>query len=170
MADGVDQTGLLRERHELGRADRPAHGMVPAQQRLEADHPTRVQLDERLVVEIELVGVEGALEVGLQLQPGQRGGVHLRLEQLVAVAALLLRLVHRHVRVAQQLTGGLARSPEDDADARLGQHLGAAQCERRRDRVEDPRRHSSRALDAVRLLEHERELVAAEARRRVRAA
>jgi hypothetical protein len=49
-ADGVDQSGLLRNRDELGRRDHAALGMRPTHQRLEAgDAPAR-KIDQRLVL------------------------------------------------------------------------------------------------------------------------
>ena len=54
-ADRDDQPGLLGERDELRRAaSRPQLGVVPADERLEAEDRAGVQLDQRLVVDDEL--------------------------------------------------------------------------------------------------------------------
>ena len=54
FADRHDQADFLGERDELVGRDQPALGMVPAQQRLEAGDLAGLQVDERLVVELEL--------------------------------------------------------------------------------------------------------------------
>ena len=61
-----------------------------------------LELDHGLVVQDELLVLERALQVGLQLQAPQRGVVHRGLEDLVATLALLLRHVHRDVGVAHE--------------------------------------------------------------------
>jgi hypothetical protein len=71
-ADRHDQAGLLGERDELERRHEPALGVVPAHERLDAGDPAVVELDDRLVVELELAVLERALQVGLELEPRER--------------------------------------------------------------------------------------------------
>ena len=78
--DRDDQAGLLGERDELPRRDQPALGVAPAQQRLDAEDAAVLEPHERLVVQLELLGGDGALQVGAQLEPGEHTLVHLRLE------------------------------------------------------------------------------------------
>ena len=65
LAERHDQPGLLGERNELGRRDHAALGMVPAQQRLEAADLVALEVDERLVVELELAVGERLAQVEL---------------------------------------------------------------------------------------------------------
>ena len=66
---------------------------------------------DRLVVQLELAGVDRALEVRAQLEAGEHVGVHRGLEQPVAALAVALGGVHRRVGVADQLLGACACRP-----------------------------------------------------------
>ena len=81
-ADRDDQAGLLGEGDEVARADEPALGVLPAQQRLDAaiTRPSE-QPHDRLVVQLELAALECALQVGPQLEAREHARVHLGLEQ-----------------------------------------------------------------------------------------
>ena len=104
-ADGDDQAGLLGERDEVERRDRPARRVHPAEQRLDAVVGTLVEANDRLVVDLELVQLEGALQLGLELEPLDHALVHRRLEHAIAALAVALGHVHRDVGVPQQLLG-----------------------------------------------------------------
>ena len=65
FADRDDRTGALRELEELAGTEQPALRMLPAQQRLDADGAAGRDLDDRLVVEAQLVTVERMRERGL---------------------------------------------------------------------------------------------------------
>ncbi len=137
-----DEPGLLRDRDELGRREQPTARMVPPDERLEAEGPARAEVDDRLVVEDELAALERPPQVGLELESGDRGGMHRRLEDLVAAAVDALRGVHRDVGVAQQLgradgigigDGDPDAGPDDELrpvdDHRLGER--SSRCARR---------------------------------------
>ena len=85
--------------------------MLPAHERFEPFDLAGLQDDDGLVVQDELVAVDRALEVGLQLEPAQRGVVHRRFEHLVATLARFLRHVHRDVR---RCAAALRRLPGPD--------------------------------------------------------
>ena len=104
-ADRLDQAALLGDRDELARVEQAALGMVPAHQRLEADDLAAAQRDDRLVVELELVAVERVAQLALDLEAAHGPRPHLRVEDLAAAAAALLRPVHRGVGVADQQLG-----------------------------------------------------------------
>src|SRR3954452_3764739 len=119
-ADRHDEAHLLGERDELVRRDEAALRVAPAQQRLDAGGAAVGEPDDRLVVKLELIGGERALEVGAQLETREDALVHGRLEQAVAALAVALGDVHRRVGVADELLGvgrGLAL---DDRDAHAG--------------------------------------------------
>jgi hypothetical protein len=107
-----------------------------------------------------------------QRESRQRAGVQLALEDLVAVLPGLLRHVHGHVRVAEQLIGSAPRVGElvghSDADARADEDLLALEVERSLERREDPHGDVGRAKSLTAVLEEDRELVASEPCRRVR--
>ena len=145
LADRLDQAGLLGERDEVERGHEPAVGVLPADQRLDADHRHAVaarlqrgvracQVDDRLVVEDELVPVDGLAQAGDHLEPLLdglgAGGEHPRGRR-----AGLLRLVVRRVGVLEE-HARLVRVEREDADARTGAHeqLGAVDRERARER------------------------------------
>ena len=164
-ADRHDQPGLLGERDELVGADHPALRVVPAQQRLDAADRPVAQPDHRLVVELQLVGDQRALQVGAQLQPLQDALVHLGLEQAVAALAVALGDVHRGVGVADQLVGvGAAVLGRDrDAQRAADRQLLVRGGQRRGDGLHDALGGVGRLLHALDVLQQHGELVAAEA-------
>ena len=68
-ADGDDQVALLRDRDELAGVEEAPLGVVPAGERLHPDDPVGVELDLRLVVDLELACPHRRAEVGLELEP-----------------------------------------------------------------------------------------------------
>ncbi len=90
---------------------------VGCSQRTSASMPAMSprQIHDRLVAQGELAALQGAFEVGLELEPGQGLRLHLGLEDLVVALAVLLGHVHRRVGVAQQVVGvgeALAPAPQ----------------------------------------------------------
>ena len=79
--------------------------VLPAHQRLDADSRPLASSDDRLVVEHELLALDGALQVREQLEPLEHRCLHARFEDLVAALAVRLGDVHRDVGVAQQSVG-----------------------------------------------------------------
>ena len=143
----------------------PALRVLPADQRLDLADAAGLEIDDRLVVDAQLVALDGVAQVGLQLQPLHRLGVHARIEDGVAGLALRLGPVHRHVGIAQQVApGGRGRGAQRDADADAWR--------RPRGRPAGPARRA--LLDAVGdlrasaivvdVLQQDRELVAAQPR------
>ena len=90
--------------------------MLPAQQSLDPDHRHVRQVEDRLVVQEELVGADRRLQIHLELVAAVHGVVHLGLEEHVAVLAGLLGRVQGHVGVAEQLFGSCPARPARDAD------------------------------------------------------
>src|SRR3954452_5338291 len=89
---GAAQT--LGERDEVARRDQTALRVVPADERLDADHAAGLQVEHRLVVEDELVAADRPLQSRCQRHPADRlvraeaGGV---LDWAVALAPRLDR-------------------------------------------------------------------------------
>src|SRR5207245_7819229 len=65
--DRHDEAGVLRERNKLGRRNHAALGMLPAQQRLESDDRSGGEIHDRLVNEPQLVALNAATQIVLQL-------------------------------------------------------------------------------------------------------
>jgi hypothetical protein len=95
--------------------------------------------------------------------------VHRRLEQAVAALAVAVGDVHRRVGVAEQLVGvgGAAALDHRDAEARAQRQLLAAHGQRPGQAGEDALGRVGDLLCSLDVLEEDRELVAAEARRGV---
>ena len=125
-----DHARALRERYELDRRQQAARRVLPAHERLHADHAARGQRDLGLVVQDELVLVEGPAQLGQQRQALGRVGVALEVVGLDPRAGLL-GLVHGDVGAAQQRRDVVAvQGAQRDADARLEVDRDAAQLER----------------------------------------
>ena len=105
--DLEDAAGLLGDVDEVARRHAAALGVVPAHERLGGGHVARGELDDRLQLDDQLAALGRALEVLLEAVAAQDGGVHRRLEDLVALLAGVLGRVHGDVGVAQQLLGAV---------------------------------------------------------------
>ena len=86
---------------KLSGLDHPARRVLPAKQRLDAVVAALIEADDGLVVDLELVQLERALQLRLQLEPLDHALVHRRLEDAIAALAVALRHVHGDVGVAE---------------------------------------------------------------------
>ena len=71
LADPLDDAGLLGERDEVARGHQPALGTAPAHQRLDPRAGSRLEIDDRLVVELQLVAIDRAEQVRRQREGGR---------------------------------------------------------------------------------------------------
>ena len=71
-AEGQDQPVLLGQRDELVRRDEAAGRVAPADERLDAGDPARVELDDRLVVDRELAAADAPRELRARARGGRR--------------------------------------------------------------------------------------------------
>ena len=108
-AEGEDRAVLLGEADELGRVDRPARRVVPADERLDADDPAAGEDDDRLVGDGQVAPADASTELGGQRVALDDRAVHGRIEDLRPALAVRLGAVHRDVGVAQHLVD--RRSP-----------------------------------------------------------
>jgi hypothetical protein len=91
LSNGNDEPGFFSERDELVGAHRAALRVLPTQ---EGFHPGDVvahQGEHRLIVDPQLVALDGLPEVVLQLQALQGGRILAPVEDLVASLGLILR-------------------------------------------------------------------------------
>ena len=145
--------------------------MLPPKQRLHAVVRSAVEPDDWLEMNLELVQLECALQLGLELHPLDDAFVHLGLEQLVAAFVVALGHVHRDVGVTQELFGFGGAEPvsgQADPDACARIHLLALDFERGLQRRQGPPRHGGGLRGILDSVQEDRELVAAEACHRVR--
>ena len=100
---------------------------LPANQRLEADaHPGR-ERDDRLVVDLEGVGLDRVAQIAFEAEPIDRARVHVGVEQLVPRAASRLGVIHRRIGIAHHLFGiDVLHPAEGNADARRREHFASA--------------------------------------------
>ena len=161
--DRHDQAGVLGDRDErVGRHDTQL-GVVPAQQRLEADDAVGRQRHDRLVVQLELVGHQRMDQVGLQPQPLDRGGAHGRLVHHGPALAGRLGAVHRDVGVTQQRRRRGFGISHGDPDAGRDRHELGLDLDRHLECLQDPTGHLFRLVErAAALLDEDGELVGAQ--------
>jgi hypothetical protein len=100
-AERHDQPGALGGRDELGRRDQPAGRVLPADQRLDADHPAGARLDDRLVDDEELAGVQRAAQLAAEPGVADHRQLHAAVVAHPVGLAALLGRVHGDVGVAQ---------------------------------------------------------------------
>ena len=167
-AERHDQAGLLGDRQELAGQDQALLRVAPAQQGLEADHRLGGRPDLRLVVELELALGEAAPEVGLERLALPQLGVHLRLEEADAAQAQALGAAQREVGVLEEVVRVPAVGRDQhDADARAQDQGLLVDLEGLGQGVHEPPAERVGGTRLIRLLLHDRELVAADAGDRV---
>ena len=163
-ADGHDQAGVLGQGDELARHDQAPVGVVPADQRLEAQHLFARGIDARLEHDAKLAFLKRDSKVGFHQRALARRFVHLGREEAVAALAGGLGGVEREIGVAHQIirravviVGG------DDPDRRADRHHRPVDRVGPRQAVDDPLRQPREILLRRCLRNDDLELVAAEA-------
>jgi hypothetical protein len=121
--DGRDGSGLLGALDERVGIQQAPLGVAPSHEGLDRGDPPRPDLDDGLVVQLQLFrSSRQDREVGLERDPAEDVGQHLRVEDLETVLPGVLRLVQGHVRRPQQLVGlaaGLRHEGDADADGQV---------------------------------------------------
>src|SRR5438874_10825878 len=77
--------------------------MTPSQQRLEPVYTAREYVDERLVVELELLDHDRPAKIELQQAARLRPLIHLRFEEAMGAAPVHLGAIEREIGILQQL-------------------------------------------------------------------
>src|SRR6266508_275457 len=161
-ADRDQQAGLLGKGDEAARGQQPPGWVLPAHQRLQAGDPPAGKVNDRLLAKAELVAVQGAAQIGLQLGAVDDSGAHARVEDPKARSAVGLGLVHGHVGVTDQVERLGARPGDDDADAGVDLDVAAGHRDRRGQCLQQPLGGGERVGGAAGVLDQDDELVAAE--------
>ena len=168
LAQRHDQAALLGDADEFGWRDHAVLGMRPAHQRLDPDNAGAVDRDLRLEVQQQLVAGDGVAQILLDHALEMQRPVHLRLEEGIAVPALVLGLIERGVGEAQQraAVGAVTRSV-GDADRAADADGDAADLEGLSQRVEDALAERRAGVRRLHMGLDDAELVAAETGDRV---
>ena len=169
FADGDDQSGPFGGLQELAGEQQPAFRMVPPDQGFDADRATGRDVDDRLVVEDELVARQGVRQVLLEVHPITSRAPHLVVEELhLARRAMCLGVVHGRVGLAQERFCGndLVRDASH-ADAHRDVEHFALESEGLVEHGADPLRDPVERDQVADVFAQDHELVAAEARERV---
>jgi hypothetical protein len=82
--------------------------VTPPQQRLEARDLVALKIEQRLVMDFELMERERFAQVELKRGAALHARVHLWLEEAIGAAAVLLGAIERHVSLLEQLVGVIA--------------------------------------------------------------
>ena len=162
-AQFADQAGILGHGDEARGRNQALLGMGPAGQGLDADQGTGAQVDLRLVVEPQLVQLQGLAQLSLQ-QDALEGGVgHVLGIELVVVASPVLGAVHGGIGVLQQGLDRLAIAGID-ADAHAGGdiELMGAQPQRRGEGLDEAVGLEGGLLPGGQVFRQHHELIAAE--------
>ena len=164
-AKGDDRAGLLGVRDEAVGHQHAAGGVLPAGQRLAADHQAGAQVDHRLEPRPHLTALQREPQVVLHLEPLGGPQPHGLVEDLVAGPAVLLGAVHRRVGVADQQLGvdHLARRCQGNAHAGRDDQVPAVDLEGPAQLARDALHDRENLLLGGELLTDQDELVATEA-------
>jgi hypothetical protein len=103
MADRNDESSFFSDRYKPIGQDRPAIGVLPANQRLESGQPAALEFNYGLVLNEEFVSIDCAAEVGLELQKVHGAGVHAFIEYDVSCLTERLGLIHGGIGIAQEI-------------------------------------------------------------------
>src|SRR5579872_3984389 len=162
VAERDDQAGLFRQLDEMAGSQAPAGRMRPAHERLGTDDRARVELHDRLVVELEFLFLERALKLHPELQTVEHALVHTRLEALRVALSGALGHIHGGVGVSQEVVHRDGAVAVGDPDRGVDSELAAADVERRVQRLEQPRGDQVGIAVVIERLQQDGELVPAE--------
>ena len=155
------ETGPLCERDKHRRHHQSPGWMNPADEGFDAGDPPVAGIDDRLVRHPQFPARRCAAEVVLQGVPLNRQMLFAKVDDVVPGAPLALRLVHRSIRVPEDILGQLvARSREGDPDTGGDIHLGPAQEDRCRNRGADARGNEVHLCRFIEVVAQDHELVA----------
>jgi hypothetical protein len=163
-AEVDDRAGVLGQADELRRTEPAPRGMLPAHERLDAGDAATVELDDRLVVDLELAGLDRRRQVGTELEAVDRAAMELLLEDADRTDAALLRAVHRDVGVAQQVVDRSGAGVERHADGGRDREAAPVEVEVGAQHVGDALGDGERGALVRDVAEQHGELVAAQAR------
>jgi hypothetical protein len=133
-----NKAGMFGDRDKASRRDFALHRMDPSRQRLHADQPVAAAIDDRLIDDMQLTVFDRVAERAFEQFTAGEVGVHRRVVDAGAVAALVLGAIERHIGVAQNIAGVLDAAVDDgNADRSADIDAVPADDEWRADRREN---------------------------------
>ena len=161
---------LLGQGDEDARAHQPALDVRPTDQGLEALRVSRLEVDDRLIVELQLAPLDRPLEVRLELDSRHGAGVHLGVEERVVLGPAALCAHQGGPGVREHLLGlGVAAGRHHDAHVATGEDLASVvEADRHLEGRRDLLRSLLRVLRGLDALEEEAEHVGGQAGERHR--
>ena len=164
-AEGEDRAVLLGQADELGRIDRAAGRVVPADERLDADDAAGARARRSAGSGRQVAAADALAEIRRSARAARRSSCASSGRRLDPALAVRLGPVHRDVRVAQQLVGRLVAAAAGADRRRCSRR--SRRCpriaERQLEGRDDPPGHRQRLGDGRALDGQERELVATKA-------
>ncbi len=161
--DPVDQARVLEDRNEAVGRDQSVRGMPPAQQGLGADEFTALGVELRLVVNRELVVVDGPAQLRLEAEALPGLVVELLPVEGITVPPPLLDMIHGQIGLAQQFVMvRIVVGENGDPDTRRHMDRKVAKLERGGEFVDDPLRNRCRPLSVPGRMDDDGKLVATE--------
>ncbi len=145
---------------------------VGCRHRISASAPQitlRLGVDDRLIIKFQLVLLDGAAQLALELVPRAGGQAHFRIEEAISVSASGFGAIQSQVRHFHETIGiGRMLGREGNSDTRGNIHFIAFNIKRPRDHVDNSvcKRRCSLTLVIVPVLNN-REFVAAKTRQHV---
>ena len=115
-----NQAGIFGHRNEDIRHDHAFFFMIPAEQCFVADNLVGLDIDQRLVEQLQLVALQGLAKVQFDIAPFLHRFVHRRFEQRNAAAPVFLGMIEGDIGIFDQLFASVAAfggNGHTDADA-----------------------------------------------------
>lgn len=164
--EGQDQPGRFRQSQELVRSQSPPHGVMPANERLDAGHTLCVDRNYRLIEQLELIKGQRFTQFALHrpLKIGGFGQLRFKDSEVVSASRFRriesnIRALHQDIRIETMLRSGCYADTGAYLDTRT------VKVKRLLDQRDDPERERNSALLLVLLMFlNDRELIAAESR------
>src|SRR5687768_12474683 len=93
--------------------------MLPSNQSFKLGRAVTLEVDDRLIENLEFVSIDSTAKIGFDLQKIHIRSMHLAVEYLAASLAGFLRAVHRGIRIAEKIFRlAVDLIGNNDADAR----------------------------------------------------
>src|SRR5581483_1502917 len=133
-----DQSDFLGNRDEFRRRKAAKFWVIPARQGLEACNNAILQAHDRLIEHLDLFALDGTAQLGFHGQAVGFARAHGRLENLDAIAADTLGVVHRKLRILEHFVGAVCLVfGQRQADRRREEYLAIVEGNRRAQRAAD---------------------------------
>ena len=125
VAQWHDQTTLFGQRHEFARRQQAAFTVAPAHQSFEANDMTIVQVQSRLVMQLQLIATQSPAQFTFQVGQAARVAVDAFIEDMKGTALGAFGLLHGDMGMPHQRVGASAGSSMGHAQAATDQQAFA---------------------------------------------